>query len=136
MAVDGIIMKAWAEAWAISRGAMTPVKRDGALYTHVGEPDHVGRYLFTQLKRNEIASLVARIDRPDIYIKVCTNAESLSSILPPTWFVAPPHCMMTVELPKMLNRRAPVRKEPLVSLERRQGAIFATVRDRREQEIA
>src|SRR4051794_596266 len=68
---DPFLMARWANAWAISRGAMTPVPRAGGLYIHVGNPDDVGRYLFARLDPEAIASLAARIDEPRLHIKIC-----------------------------------------------------------------
>lgn len=131
----GLIAR-WADAWAISRGAAMPVRRDGALYIHVGSPEQVGRYIFADLDAEAIRALAAKIDQPLLYLKVCVPGELVAPLLPPRWELAPPGYMMTAPLSVMLDRPAPIASGFALRIETQDGIVFASIRDAAGEEAA
>lgn len=132
---DPALIARWAEAWAISRDAAAPVRRDGGLYIHVGTPEQVGRTIVAALDRDAIRALAAKIDQPLLYLKVCAPADAVRPLLPPGWEIATPGYMMTASVGAMLDRPA-IPAGFTLAIERQSGVIFATITDPTGQEAA
>lgn len=135
LAADPHLIARWAEAWAISRGAMLPVPRDGGLYIHVDQPDQVGRYIFAHLDEAAIRPLAARIESPFLFLKVCAPADAVRPLLPPAWEIATPGYMMTAPVATMLQP-AQIAPEFTLSITLEDAIIFAHVHDAAGEEAA
>jgi len=125
---DPALVARWAKAWAISRGATPPVSRNDALYIHVGQPEQVGRYIFTALDRDPIRNLAARIDRPFLFLKVCAPADAVRPLLPPGWAIATPGYMMTAPVAAMLAPST-IPTDFTLEVDRQGDVVLATVTD-------
>lgn len=136
LVADPDLIARWADAWAISRGAVMPVARDGGLYIHVDQPDQVGRYLFARLDADAIRPLAASIDRPLLYLKVCAPADMVGPLLPPGWEIATPGYMMTAPLSVMLDRPAAIPAEFEMRITRDDSITFAHIHDASGEEAA
>lgn len=136
LVADPDLIARWADAWAISRGATMPVARDGGLYIHVGQPDQIGRYLFAQVDADAIRPLAASIDRPLLYLKVCTRADLVRPLLPLGWEIATPGYMMTAPLSVMLDRPPSIPPEFEIRITRDNSITFAHIHDAAGEEAA
>jgi GNAT superfamily N-acetyltransferase len=136
LVADPDLIARWATAWAISRGAATPVARDGGLYIHVDQPDQIGRYLFARPDADAIRPLAASIDRPLLYLKICAPADLVSPLLPPGWAIAAPGYMMTAPLSVMLDRPQAIPTEFETRISRDDSITFAHVVDPAGEEAA
>lgn len=136
LVADPDLIARWADAWAISRGAVMPVARDGGLYIHVDQPDQVGRYLFARLDADAIRPLAASIDRPLLYLKVCAPADMVGPLLPRGWEIATPGYMMTAPLSVMLDRPAAIPAEFEMRITRDDSITFAHIHDASGEEAA
>ncbi|THD37898.1 MAG: GNAT family N-acetyltransferase [Sphingomonas sp.] len=133
---DPALIARWADAWAISRGAASPVARDGGIYIHVGSEEQVGRYIFPRLDPDAIRDLTARIDRPLLYLKVCAEAAAVRPLLPPGWEIAPPGYMMTAPVSAMLDRPADLSPNFALSIDCDGPIVFAGITDSAGEEAA
>jgi len=136
LVADPDLIARWAGAWAISRGAATPVARNGGLYIHVDQPDQVGRYLFARLDADAIRPLAASIDRPLLYLKVCAPADDVRPLLPPRWEIATPGYMMTAPLSVMLDRPPAIPAEFEIRITSDNSITFAHILDASGEEAA
>jgi GNAT superfamily N-acetyltransferase len=136
LTADPVLIARWAQAWAMSRDAKSPVERHGGLYIHVGQPDQIGRYIFAHPDAELIRPLAATIDRPLLYLKVCAPAEAVRPLLPAGWEIATPGYMMTAPLSAMLERPPAIPAEFDIDITREGAIIFANIRDTDGEEAA
>ncbi|HEX7693149.1 MAG TPA: GNAT family N-acetyltransferase [Sphingomonas sp.] len=133
---DPSLIARWAHAWAISRGAATPIERDGGLYIHVDQPDQIGRYIFASADREVVRSLAAAIASPLLYLKVCAPAEEVMPLLPAGWEIATPGYMMTAPLSAMLDHIPALDPHFAVEIVHEDAIVFAHIRDGAGEEAA
>lgn len=88
-------METWARGWAITREVPPPVVLAGSLRLDVGLPEHRRRYVMTDHRPAAIRSLVRRIRRPWVYVKVPAPARTVAPLLPPHWIIDEEVVMMT-----------------------------------------
>ncbi|WP_112244163.1 GNAT family N-acetyltransferase [Kribbella monticola] len=85
-----MLVKAWAEGWAIARGTPAPVEVAEGYRIDVGLPGHVVRYVLPA----HAPALAARLTTPGTWLKICDAAPSLDE----RWQVQAPEYLMTAQL--------------------------------------
>lgn len=133
---DPSLIACWAHAWAISRGAQTPVARHGGLYIHVDQPDQIGRYVFASADVDSIRPLAATIEHPLLFLKVCAPADLVRPMLPRGWDIATPGYMMSAPLTVMLDRAPAVSPEFAIDMTSEGSITFVHILDAAGEEAA
>ncbi len=85
-----MLVRAWAEGWAISRGTPPPVEVPEGYRVDVGLPGHVTRYVLPA----HAPELAARLTAPGTWLKICAAQVPLDG----RWQVQPPEYLMSIRL--------------------------------------
>jgi ribosomal protein S18 acetylase RimI-like enzyme len=85
-----MLVKAWAEGWAIARGTAAPVEVAEGYRIDVGLPGHVARYVLP----GHAPALAARLTTPGTWLKICAAAPPLDE----RWEVQAPEYLMSTQL--------------------------------------
>jgi GNAT superfamily N-acetyltransferase len=84
------LVRAWAEGWAISRGAPAPVEVPEGYRIDVSLPGHLKRYVLPE----HAPALARRLTEPGTWLKICGDGLDLD----PRWEVQAPEYLMTTRL--------------------------------------
>jgi GNAT superfamily N-acetyltransferase len=85
-----MLVKAWADGWAVARGTPAPVEVAEGYRIDVNRPGHLTRYVLP----THSPELAARLAAPDTWLKICAPAPSLDE----RWQVQAPEYLMSTRL--------------------------------------
>jgi GNAT superfamily N-acetyltransferase len=85
-----MLVKAWADGWAIARGTPAPVEVAEGYRIDVNRPGHLRRYILP----THAPELAARLTAPDTWLKICAPGPPLDE----RWQVQAPEYLMSTEL--------------------------------------
>ncbi|MFI5712465.1 GNAT family N-acetyltransferase [Kribbella sp. NPDC051620] len=85
-----MLVKAWADGWAIARGTAAPVEVPEGYRIDVNRPGHLTRYVLP----THAPELAARLTTPDTWLKICGPKPPLDD----RWQVQAPEYLMTTRL--------------------------------------
>ncbi|QNE18432.1 GNAT family N-acetyltransferase [Kribbella qitaiheensis] len=94
-----MLVKAWAEGWAIARGTAAPVEVADGYRIDVGLPGHVARYVLPA----HSPALAARLTTPGTWMKICGPAP----VLDERWQVQALEYLMSAQLTAEPPRHRP-----------------------------
>ena len=98
---DPLVVKAWVEGWAISRGVAPPQTLPIGFRVDVGLPQQRARYVLPAFDPTALLNLASKIDSPWTFIKVCADPKLVAEAIPRPWTVQDPRFMMTVSLAEL-----------------------------------
>ena len=96
--VDPVLVRGWLAARSLSRGLPAPVADHGGWRVDTGGPVERRRYLFAEAGPG-LAALLAMIDEPGVFVKLCADADTFRALLPARWTITDANCMMVPERP-------------------------------------
>ena len=76
---------AWADGWAVSRGAAEPVPRPWGFTIDVGLPEHVMGHVLTTADEATVRKITESATTPGAWLKAFVSRETLTS---PSWMPA------------------------------------------------
>ena len=79
---------AWAEGWALSRGAAEPVSCSWGFTIDVGLPQHVMRHVLTTADEPTVRKITEDATAPGAWLKAFVASETLTPWLAPGWSLA------------------------------------------------
>lgn len=85
-----MLVKAWADGWAIARATPAPVEVPEGYRIDVNRPGHLTRYVLP----THSPELADRLTTPDTWLKICAPAPRLDE----RWEVQAPEYLMTTRL--------------------------------------
>ncbi|GAA3548063.1 GNAT family N-acetyltransferase [Kribbella ginsengisoli] len=85
-----MLVKAWADGWAIARATPAPVEVPEGYRIDVNRPGHLTRYVLP----THAPELAARLTAPDTWLKICAAAPRLDG----RWEVQAPEYLMSAQL--------------------------------------
>jgi GNAT superfamily N-acetyltransferase len=114
--VDPVLVRGWLAARSLSRGLPAPVADHGGWRVDTNGAVERRRYVFAEAGPG-FTALVATIAEPGIFVKLCADADTFRTLLPPRWTITDANCMMVPEHPVGEPRAVPP------------GYRLATIRD-------
>ncbi|MEV0738662.1 GNAT family N-acetyltransferase [Streptomyces sp. NPDC050549] len=79
---------AWADGWALSRGAAEPAPCSWGFTIDVGLPRHVMRHVLTTADEPTVREITENATAPDVRLKAFLAPETLTPWLTPGWSLA------------------------------------------------
>ncbi|MFD3622986.1 GNAT family N-acetyltransferase [Streptomyces sp. NPDC058676] len=96
--MDIEIVRAWVDGWATSRGAAPSVENSWGFTVDVGLPKQVTRHVLPNVDEALIRRLLETTTAPGTWLKVLTDAETISPWLTPAWTFDAPGFLMSTTL--------------------------------------
>jgi hypothetical protein len=122
--IDPALINAWLSGWAMARGAPPPVPIAGGFRVDTGTSVERVRYLLLTPDADTIRPIVETETAPGAAIKICAEAEKITSLLTSAWRLHGPQHVMTVALDAVASPRAP--RPPLPITSKITGPICST----------
>jgi GNAT superfamily N-acetyltransferase len=119
-----MLVRAWADGWAIARGTPPPVEVAEGYRIDVNRPGHRTRYVLPQ----HSPELAARLTAPDTWLKICAPAPQLDE----RWQVQAPEYLMSTQL----TAETPVCPPEYELTATRAGSVVTVVVSRRGETAA
>jgi GNAT superfamily N-acetyltransferase len=94
--VDPVLVRGWLAARSLSRGLPAPVADHGGWRVDTGGAIECCRYVFAETGPG-LTALLATIEEPGVFVKLCADADTFRALLPPHWTITDANCMMVPE---------------------------------------
>ena len=113
--IDPALVHAWLAARSLSRGLPVPVADSGGWRVDTNGEAELRRYVFAEAGAG-LTRIARSIHEPRIFIKLCSDAQTLRALPPPGWAIVDANRMMTSDA---APPTAPSRAHPTVGARRK-----------------